>query len=179
MEEIWKDIKGYEGLYKISNLGRIYSIPRHNSKGGYKKFCDDGYGYWQIGLSKNGVPVIIKVHKLVYKTFVGEIPQGYEIHHINHNRKDNRVENLELVETSEHKKIHAKDFSVLCKLQNIKRCSKTVLQYTKDGQFVAEYPSTTEAARQTGVNQSSISKCCRKLKKFKTAGGFIWKYKNN
>ena len=55
--------------------------------------------------------------------------------------------------------------------------SKSVIQYTLDGQFVDEYPSTAEVTRQLGINQSNVSACCRGAKNHSTAGGFIWRYK--
>lgn len=65
-----------------------------------------------------------------------------------------------------------------CLSCNVKRFgSKTVCQFTKDGEFIAEYPSTCEAERQTGINQGQISGCCNGKYGYKTAGGYVWKYK--
>lgn len=164
IKQNWKPLKGYEGLYDISDYGLIYSHPRKGTKGGYSYGYYDGYGYLLFDLQKEKSR---KVHILVYKTFVGDIPYGYEIHHKNHNRQDNRLENLECITKEEHTLLHKGDRK--------KALCKAVIQYTKDEQFVAEYESSSEAARQTGVWQRNISACC--LGKLKTAGGYVWKYK--
>lgn len=167
INEIWKPVKGYEEKYEINNKGLIYSHPRMGTKGGYTYGYDDGKGYLTLVVKRN--PQINKrVHIMVWETFVGPIPEGYDIHHINHNTKDNRLENLCLIE---HKKHIGKHLSE----RNIKTKSRKVIQFTKDGQFVAEYPSVKEAEKQTNIKQPSISMCCNGVRK--TAGGYVWKYK--
>lgn len=171
MKEIWRDIKGYEGYYKISNYGQLYSYPRRRTKGGYTYGTNSHY-YLEFTLSKKGVKERKRMHILVYETFVGPVPKGYQIHHKNHIRTDNRLDNLELIEKRKHSILHNSDRAEGAK----NSLSKPVLQYTLEGEFVAEYPSTIEAARQTNICQQNISRCC--TGKHKTAGGFIWKFKN-
>lgn len=159
--EVWKQ---YSGTYYVSNQGRIKNINWHNSgkekelklesiKGGYL-----GFFYYDEKCRKYDL-----IHIAVYESFVGEVPKEYDVHHINHIRTDNRLENLELMPRNKHSKMHSEEKS------------KSVLQYTKDGQFVAEYKSATEAERQTNTDHSNILKCCNG--KRKTANGFIWRYK--
>lgn len=167
MEEIWRPVKGYESLYMLSNEGQIYSHPRPYCEGGYNWGHKCGK-YLQICLSKNSKIVNRYIHRLVYETFIGDIPNGYDVHHINHNREDNRVENLCLKKSLDHKKEHS--------IEAIKINSKPVIQFTKDGQFVTEYPSIAEASRQTGINHNQINGCCLNKPHYKTAGGYIWKY---
>lgn len=152
----WKQVPGYEGIYDLRDDGLLYSYPRNKTKGGYRygAFDKDGYLNYTINNKK------VRVNRLVWKTFVGPIPEGYDIHHKNHIKTDNRLENLELIKKYEHCKLHKE---------------KPILQFTKDGEFVAEYPSELEASRQTGINNSNISLCCKGI--YKTAGGSIWKYK--
>ena len=102
-EEIWKDIEGYEGLYQVSNFGRIKSLPRyHKTKSSYcskeriLKTIHNDRGYEMVGLSKNWKKKKIFVHRLVAETFI-ENPNNYkQVNHINEMEKDNNtVENLE------------------------------------------------------------------------------------
>ena len=170
--EKWLPVKGFEGLYEVSNKGRIYSFPRKYTKGGYSIGNETKSGHLHFTLSsrKEHKNVVVPVHKLVYETFVGQIPKGYVIHHKNRNPKDNRVENLELMDGTSHKRLHY---------------SKPVLQLTKDGKLVAEYKSLTEASNTTGINIWDISNVCNhKVEKTQgyiyyrnTAGGFVWKFK--
>lgn len=97
MEEIWKDIEGYEGLYQISNLGRIWTTK-------YKRFKNPTKckGYLQIGLSKNKKRKMYKVHRLVAIAFVSNPNNKPYINHIDGNKSNNRADNLEWVTQSEN-----------------------------------------------------------------------------
>lgn len=175
MEEIWKTVKDYEGLYEVSNLGRVKSLKRKWCKGQILKgspIPNPKISY--LGVSLSNIERLTKyIHILVYEAFVGQIPKGYDVHHKNHNPLDNRLENLELLKESEH-----------CKENNEKRikrviekCSKTVMQCELDGTIVKEYCSATEASKETKIPISLISRCCNG--KRKTSGGYKWKYKEN
>ena len=102
-QEVWKDIKGYEGAYQVSTLGRIRSLKRtFLDSRGHKQSIPDKVlkpdykrtGYERICLSKNGKHKHFMMAKLVYETFVGPVPKGLEIDHINGTRADNRLANL-------------------------------------------------------------------------------------
>lgn len=134
-KEEWKPIKGYEGLYDLRSDGLLYSYPRGTTKGGFNYGSKVPNGYLMHNLSKDGKCTPKSVHKWVWITFVGPIPKGYDVHHINHNRQDNRLENLCLKEHKKHMKEHN---------------DKPILQYTLDGVFVKEYQSTTEAEQEIG-----------------------------
>ncbi len=169
--EVWKQFKG---SYYVSNTGKVKNINWHNS--GIEKELDLNEvsgGYLQFSYYDNGKRKQKYVSIAVFETFVGEVPSGYDIHHINHNRQDNRVENLKLIDSSIHKSIHNKE-RYKDTYKDLDQ-SKPIIQYTIDGKFISEYKSATEAERQTGINKSNISKCC--LGKRIKAGGFIWKYK--
>jgi hypothetical protein len=114
--EVWKDIKDYEGIYQISNLGRVKRLEKKvlvsRRKGPYfvlykeiimKNFCDS-YGYFMVALTKNSKKETKKIHKLVAIAFLNHTPCGYNevVDHINNNHKDNRVENLRLVSAREN-----------------------------------------------------------------------------
>lgn len=192
--EIWRDVVGYEGLYEVSNYGRVASLNYY--KTGNRNSMTLNYlpnGYVQVILSKDGKKQYKMVHRLVAEAFpevCGTYFEGAEIDHINTIRYDNRAENLRWVTRSENllNPITRKKLSETMKGKNINHpsYSKQVVKFDLEGNFIAEYPSIMEASRQTGVDYSSISKCCKgKIKKDdkgcyytpKSAGGFIWKYK--
>ena len=173
--EEWKPLNGNEKKYSISNCGKILNLNWHNL--GISKLCSqckDSSGHLQVGI--NGKMKL--VHILVYQTFVGPIPEGYDVHHKDFNPLNNCLDNLELLTHKEHCLLH--------KPEKVKKYSKPVLQYTLDGDFITEYPSVMEASRQTSIPFTNISACCngvvRKRKnghtyKVKSAGGSIWKWK--
>ena len=107
---MYKSIKGYEGIYEVSKLGQVRSVDRivKLQNGGTRKLngkelkpsMDKG-GYAIVILHKNGVAKTCHVHRLVAKTFLPNIDNLPEVHHLNHDRKDNRVENLQWVTSAE------------------------------------------------------------------------------
>lgn len=98
MSEEWRDIKGYEGFYQISNLGRVKSLERKNHQGILKKerilHVYNSCGYRKLSLIKNKIKKKHYVHTLVLEAFVGPRPTGYDCCHYNNDRSDNRLENL-------------------------------------------------------------------------------------
>ena len=100
IEEVWKDISEYEGLYQISNLGRVKSLPRKNSKRIINKeiikvFTKLPNGYLKVGLSKNGKTKYYFVHRLVAETFIDNPENKPCINHKDCDKKNNCVDNLE------------------------------------------------------------------------------------
>lgn len=180
LEEEWKPIKGYEEFGEISNYGLLHIFPRKWVKEHYTNGRSIGeYCYVTFKFDTIGV------HRLVYETFIRPIPEGYDVHHINHSPKDNRVINLCLIDSKKHQRLHIEEKKKKMSRMAAEKTSKAIIQYTLDGEFVAEYPSAMEAERQTGIYHSSISSCCknRKYMKYgkeyfiKSAGGYIWRYK--
>lgn len=185
-KEYWKPVVGYEGLYEVSNWGRVKSLKRlvktHNKWGEcyitinekiLKKRIDK-YGYERVMLYKHGKSKLKQVHRLVAEAFIDNPDNLPCVNHKDENKLNNNVDNLEFCSVlynntynERHKKIAGKNI-------NGKK-SKPVLQYNLDGTFVREWPSTMECER-NGYNNTGISQCC--LGKLKTYKGFIWKYKN-
>ena len=93
MEEIWVDIKGYEGLYQVSNQGRVKKIYK-NGKIRILKTRLDNNGYLCVTLSKNNKPKIFKIHRLIATHFIPNPDNKPCVDHINTIRTDNRIENL-------------------------------------------------------------------------------------
>lgn len=102
MEEIWKDIKDYEGLYQVSNLGNVKSLPRQGTKGGLLKLTErqdkkHKKNYLRAALTKNGKTKWYTVSRLVAEAFIPNPDNLPEVDHINNNEVDNRVENLQWI----------------------------------------------------------------------------------
>lgn len=175
VKEIWKPIPGYEGLYEISNMGRVKS---HNYRGHGKthlmKPSKAGkYGYRQIGLRKNGKTTQKYIAVLVWTVFKGPIPKGYEVNHIDEDNGNNRLDNFNLLTKKENNNYGNHNKRVALAHINGKD-SKPVKQFTLDGTFIKEYPSIHEAERQTGFNQNGICQCCRGNQH--TSYGYKWQY---
>lgn len=185
--EEWKDVVGYEGLYEVSNLGNVRSVDKYipfNGTISLRKgiVLKQGIvqGYKQVVLCKHGKTKNYRVHRLVAQTFIPNPDNLPEINHKDEDKTNNRVDNLEFCTykyNSNYGKCKQKISKALKgKLINRTDQSKPILQFTKKGEFVAEYPSQKEAERQTGVNSGNISLCCGC--KLKSAGGYKWQYKN-
>ena len=111
MKEIWKDIKNYGGLYQVSDLGNIKSLERKVDNGycirtvkeKVLKSVVSFQGYFIVSLHKNGEQKTLKIHQLVAIAFLNHTPDGHTlvVNHINFNKKDNRLDNLEIVTARE------------------------------------------------------------------------------
>lgn len=174
MQEIWKDIKGYEGLYQVSNLGRIKSLPKAGNHWNGKILAQNyNRKYARIGLSK-GKLTTENVHRLVAMAFIPNPLNLPEVNHKDENPSNNRVDNLEWVTHKENM-----DYGTQIKRGAISRGIPTI-QYSYDGKFIREWHSIAEAAR--GIRPDSyvalkteIARVCNGEKKH--ALGFIWKWK--
>ena len=175
--EIWRtavyDDILYEGLYKVSNLGRILSLNyRNTGKPGLMNPSKDRGGYLHVVLSKNGKPKTCKVHRIVAQTFILNPDNLPEINHIDEDKTNNRVDNLEWKSHKDNCN-HGTRNERVAKTQINGKTSKKVLQFTLDGEFIREWPSTMECKR-NGFNQGNIVSCCNgKLPHYK---GFRWEY---
>lgn len=173
-QEIWKPVVGYEDFYEVSNFGRVKSLPRKWAKGGMLKPSPVGHGYLRVCLCKNGKRERVKVHQLVMEAFVGRCPAGYEVDHIDWNPSNNRLDNLRYLPAEENNSRKSPEWYKNTAEAIRRTKSKPVDQFTLDGQFVKRWSSTRETARELGLKQPGISRCCNG--KRKTAGGFIWRF---
>ena len=164
MIEVWKDIKGYEGLYQVSNIGRVKSLTRTNCrKENILKQTNRGNGYYCVSLSKNNIVKTFCVHRLVAEAFIPN-PNNFPcVNHINEDKLDNRVENLEFC-TIQYNSSYGSVCQRLSQIHtNRTDMSKPVLQYDLEGNFIKEWPSTREIERILGYNNAFISGCCRNI----------------
>ena len=178
--EIWKDIKGFETLYQVSNLGRVRSLDRYVMRAGVRVFIKGKIvsaffnkkdGYLRVELYKFGKRHKRYIHKLVAEAFLGANPNPAVLTQINHKNEiktDNRPENLEYCSQLYNLNYGTRN-------QRISEAKgKPVIQKTKDGKFVAKYKSAVEAGAATGINCRNIAACARGA--VKSAGKFVWSY---
>ena len=169
-----RNIKDFPG-YAVSEDGTVYSL-NYNHTGKIKALCPaiDKNGYLQVRISKDNRAHSKTVHRLVAKTFIPNPDNKPEVNHKNGIRTDNRVENLEWVTSSENLFHSYKVLGRKHRLGKDNKCSKIILQI-RDNNIIAEFYGANEASRYTKVYFSDIHKCCKG--RLKTAGGYVWKYK--
>lgn len=159
MKEIWKEIKDYEGLYWISNLGYVKNKHNHILKPEYSN-----KGYACVQLRKENKTRKHRVHKLVAKAFIPNPDNLPEINHIDENKVNNAVSNLEWCTHIQNMESYTKNHpDSVCNMQSV---------YCFD--LDKYFKSASEASVHTGICRSSIVKCCRG--QLHQAGGLLWCY---
>ena len=170
MKEEWRDIKGYEGLYQVSNLGRVKSLKKRFYGLIMKVAMSDGYV--TIGLRKNGKRKVFKMHRLVAINFIPNIHNKKIVNHINGVKYDNRLENIEWCTQKENVR-HA--FDIGCRNNN--HFKSKIEMYTINGEFIKSFNSIKDACLETGLKSSLISRVCSGVRNH--TGGYKWKYKKD
>lgn len=158
-----KSIKGFEGKYAISDSGVVYGLKRNN----IRKQRLDKDGYPTVVLVSRPTFKYCLVHKLVWETFVGDIPEGMQVNHINEIKTDNRLGNLNLMTPKENV-----NWGTGRERQQ-RHIKKPVVMCDKEGNELFCFLSATDAHKETGIRISSISSCCKG--RYNTAGGYKWK----
>ena len=196
MREEWRDIKGYEGLYQVSNMGRVKSLKRTvwcGLNGGcyraipekIRKGVDNGQGYLQVQLSKDGKVKQCRINRLVAQAFLPNPDNLPIINHKDENKYNNHMDNLEWCSHSYNntyndrakkagKKVAEKLRGRKQTEEHIMKKSKPVFSVDKDSGLIMWWESAREAGRVLGINQSNIIKCCKG--KYHSTGNHIWFY---
>lgn len=181
MEEVWKDIEGYEGIYQVSNLTRVRSVDRYvrTSRGGGLKPVKGKIlkqavlpnGYVGVRLQKDNKVKTHLVHRLVAQAFIPNPDNLPQVNHKSEVKTENSIENLEWCNADYN--VH---YGTGIKRNQEKQISKPVLCYSLDGNFIDRYHSIREASRITCANKANIKFCCENKPRYKSAGGFKWRY---
>ena len=180
MTEYWKDVKGYEGLYQVSNLGNINGLNRvlknnHVWKERILKPCKGSNRYLHVRLYKNGKVKTITVHRLVAEAFIPNPLNLPQVNHKDEDKTNNLVSNLEWCDCKYNINYGRRNEKASKAMTNGKK-SKTVLQLRKDGSLVRIWPSASEVHKVLNYSQGHISECCRGERHL--SYGYKWCYAN-
>ena len=163
--EIWKKVLNYEGLYEVSNKGRV-----RDCKGKIKPMYKNNKGYLCLSLYYKGKTYHPTIHRLVAKSFLPNYSDNLQVNHKNEVKTDNRVENLEMLSSKDNNNYGSRNERIS------KALGKRVIQLTMFNEPIAEYYSTSQASKQTGISHRNIATCCRGERI--SAGGYKWRYKD-
>ena len=184
-KEEWKDIPNYEGLYQVSNYGRVKrlnSISDLKSKNQHTSFIATRVvqekilkninckNYFRVTLCKNSNKKIMQVHRLVAQAFLDNYSDELEVNHIDENTLNNYYKNLEMCSSKYNCNYGTRNKRIS------KNHKKIILQYDKYGNFIKQWDSIIEASKYYNTSVSNITLCLKGINK--TAKNYIWKYKS-
>lgn len=183
--EIWKEIKGFENIYAISNFGRLASTL--SGKWKLRKLTNSKKDYFRVNLIYNGKNKTILIHRIVAEHFLVRNDGCNEVHHKDGNKQNNKVSNLEWIDKKTHAKKHYEKNKKMCEAMNnynkyIK--PKIIHQFNKNGEYIQSFPNAADASRKTGVCQRNILQVAsgdeyKPGRKRFSAGGYVWSFERN
>lgn len=184
--ENWKDIKGYEGLYQVSDLGRVKSLERdiYFPNGTVNRHIEEKilvpilnvYGYSFVNLHKNGTSKAILIHRLVAMAFIENPENKSQINHKNEVKTDNFVENLEWCDSAYNANYGTRNARMIQNRRSYKLGNNPKAKAIFCEELNKTFDCITSAEEELGISVSSISQACKG--KQKTAGGFHWRFIN-
>lgn len=185
MKEIWKDIPEYEGLYQISNYGKVMSLNYNHTKQNRELLTNENTdGYLSVALCKNNKIKRYRINRLVAQAFIPNPNNKPQVNHIDGNKKNNFISNLEWCTASEnqihsyknglHKILKGEMSHRYGLLGSLNPTSKKVAQYDIDNNLIKIWDSLSDVARTMKKSISSISLCCNGH--HKTSCGYIWRF---
>ena len=170
INEIWKPVVGYEGLYEVSNYGNVKAL--NFNRTGQERLMKPHIlknGYVQVEFKKDGERKCFKIHRLVWEAFTGPIPEGMEVNHINEDKTDNRLRNLNLMSKVQNCNWGTRNKRIS------KAHNKQIVQYDLEGNELKVWDNAKEMCELYGWSSGAISEACSG--KRKSAYGFKWVYK--
>lgn len=170
-EEIWKDIRGYEGKYQISNFGNVRCLNYNRTgKAQLLKPDKDHLGYMYVVLCKNGKKAHKKIHRLVAEAF---LPNPHNLPQVNHKSECKMLNFACCLEWCD--RIYNCNYGT--RNQRVADAlSFSIDQFDKEENFIQRWKSMREIERQTGISRRNIVRCARGEKCYKTAGGYKWRF---
>ena len=189
MEEIWKDISGYEGCYQVSNFGRIKSLDRYIATVGNpsgkrlirgkilnpsKRVMSNGEdGYYSVTLYKCGTGRLFNVHRIVAETFIPNPNNLPCVNHKDENKQNNRVDNLEWCSVAYNNKYGT------ARERSAEKTRKEVIKFDLDGNILAMYKSLDDAAKKEKVSKGNLANVCVNRNGKRTLHGYVFMYKDD
>lgn len=181
MQEIWRDVVGYEGLYKVSNLGNVLSIPRrgtHLRKEHLLKQYKTKKGYLNVFLVKKCKSFYTGTHRLVAQAFIPNPKNKQQVNHIDGNKENNCVDNLEWVTNQENMdhswRIGLRNKDKIYKSGKDNKLSIKINQYSINGNLIKTWFCLKDVERELGFSPANICACCKHRRNI--AYGYIWRY---
>lgn len=174
IKEVWKDIKDYENLYQVSNLGNVRSLDKYvngkNSKrlvkGKILSLFDDKDGYKIINLYKNKKIKQFRVHRLVAEAFIPNPNHLPQINHLDENKENNKINNLQWITLVDNCNYGTRN----------QRISKKVNQYDLNGNYIRTWDSIIQVEKKLNIFHSRIIEVCKGQRR--QIGGYKWRYSN-
>ena len=188
--EEWKDVPDFEGIYQISNFGRLKKLrsTRYHHRYPHIVSVKNGKGWYLTVILRYGPKLkTVRIHRLVAEAFIPNPENKPEINHKDTNKQNNHDDNLEWVTHLENHAHAVKNIpSLLSGMHHYNQCVKTrrILQVSLDGNLLSEFLNGKEASKATGICQRNILQAANKTEykpglARKQAGGFVWRFKND